>query len=134
MAAHVAVKSAPLPRLEELAELERKWIEALLKRDRETLDHLLAENFLVFTPTGKLNKGQCLDQMSSSDLVLESIVNEDAVVRDYGVEAIVSGIVKLKGRYKGVDLTGRYAYRCSQARLDSEESSRILIADVKVIP
>jgi len=134
MAAHVAAKSAPVPRLEELVELERKWIEALLKRERATLDHLLSENFLVFTPAGKFNKVQCLEAISNGDLLLESITSEEATVRDYGVEAIVGGIVKLKGRYMGADFSGLYAYRCSQARLDNEESSRILIAEVNVIP
>ena len=131
MAAHVAVKSAPVPRLEELVELERRWVEALLKRDRSSLDRLLSENFLVFTSAGKLNKSQCLDEVSSGKLLIETIDCEDAVVRDYGVEAIVSGIVKLTGRYNGTDLNGKYAYRCSQARLDNED--RILIADLKVL-
>jgi len=97
--------------------LQDQWSEAAHNRDAATLNSLLSDYLVVVTPIGKLNKAQCVDELTRGDLTLESITCEEAVVRDYGAEAVVSGIANVKGQYKGRDISGQFRYRWSQLYL-----------------
>jgi ketosteroid isomerase-like protein len=135
MASQMAVQTAPLLSLmaQEVAKLQREWTEAALHGDTGTLNQLLSEDFIVMTPVGELNKAQCMEEIERGDLKFESITCEDAVVRDYGDAAVVSGIVTVKGQYQGRDISGQYGYRSSEAYLKNPMRWQILTGQVRHI-
>ena len=135
MVSQIGVQRAPLLSqiAQEVTKLEREWVEAALSRDAVALDHLLADNFLVTSPFGKLNKAQCIEEINRGEMAFESISREDAIVRDYGDEAVVSGIVKVRGRYKGRDISGHYRYRYSEAYVKCPGRWQLLTGQVNRI-
>jgi hypothetical protein len=118
MVSQMGVQSVrSLTAVEKVRRLESECTEAVIGRDTVALNNLLSDHFLVVTPVGKLNKAQCLEEIQTGNLTFESICWEEAVVRDYGSELVVSGVVSVIGQYKGQDISGQYGYRCSQAHL-----------------
>ncbi len=92
--------------------LEHEWVKAITERDTMTLDHILAESFIITTPFGVFTKHQCLEFFISGELNLESISHDGGtMLHNYGEEAMVNGTVTVKGVYRGRDISGQYRYR-----------------------
>ncbi|MEJ7709440.1 MAG: nuclear transport factor 2 family protein [Pyrinomonadaceae bacterium] len=94
-----------------VTKLVHDWVEAGGKRDTAALDLLLAEGFIISTPFGIVTKSRYLEGITSGEIVLDSVSLDDTTLREYGDEAVVSGIVTVKGQHNGHDISGQYRYR-----------------------
>ncbi len=94
--------------------LEHEWVEAVTKRDTAMLGCILAEDFIIMTPFDVITKTQCLKDLSSGALVLDSVSCDDVTLRDYGTEAVVYGTATVKAHYRGHDISGQYEYQYTE--------------------
>jgi hypothetical protein len=82
-----------------------------VQRDIAKLDRLLADDFTLINPAGKiLNKSQLLADMSPGDLRYESLNYDDIGLRVYRDVSLVTGRVVRKGQYKGQDKRGQFRF------------------------
>jgi hypothetical protein len=76
----------------DLRQLNQRFGEAQVQRDTAQLDQLLADDFTLINPAGKvLSKLQFLADMSSGDLKYESLNYDDVRQRVYPDVAVVTG-------------------------------------------
>ena len=92
-------------RLEQtLMNLEREWVEGLVRRDLAALDRIMANDIVGVGPRGEVwNKAQLIADIKSGDYTIESANVSDMSVRVYGTTAIVTGRYSDKSKYKGKD-------------------------------
>ena len=96
---------------QQVRQLEPQWIEAFLRGDTETLDRILADDFIFTDPEGKLlTKVEWIADMTSGELTFESIHIDDLQVRMYGDAAVANGRVTVKARSKEGGFNGQYCY------------------------
>jgi uncharacterized protein (TIGR02246 family) len=90
-------ETAAIVALEE--RLARAWVE----RDRPFIDGLLAPDWTVTDPSGRvLTKQQVLDEtFSSTERRIESMTIDDMAVRFVGDVAIATGRTRATGSYRG---------------------------------
>jgi len=97
--------------VQELIKLEREFGDAQPRRDIARLKQLIADDFVATVPPGKvINKAEVIAQVTSPDLEMESLVNDDIQVRIYGNVAIVTARGAARGKYKGQDASGQFRY------------------------
>ncbi|HYE65549.1 MAG TPA: nuclear transport factor 2 family protein [Pyrinomonadaceae bacterium] len=135
MLSRMGTQAAPLlsQAAQEVARLESEWVAAALGSDTAALERLLADNFVLTSTTGEINKAQCIEGLKNGDLTFEYIRRDDTTVRDYGDEAVVSGVATVKGQYRGSDISGQYRYRYSEAYAKWAGRWLILIGQVNHI-
>ena len=91
--------------------LNQSFGEAQVRRDIAKLNRLLADDFTLINPAGKiLNKAQFLADMGSGDLRYEWLNYDDIGLRVYRDVALVTGRVVRKGQYKGQDNSGQFRF------------------------
>ncbi len=79
--------------------------------DTETLDRILAEDFIFTDPEGNLlTKAEWIADITSGDLTFESIHIDDLLVRMYGDAAVVNGRVTVKAQSKEGGFNGQNCY------------------------
>ncbi|MGC2238050.1 MAG: nuclear transport factor 2 family protein [Pyrinomonadaceae bacterium] len=93
----------------EIRELERQLIEAILRRDSEFLERILADEATIITPFGDF-VGKKMMTKFDENLVNESIVTDEIEVKVYENTAVVTGRATLKSHYQEQDLSGRYRF------------------------
>jgi ketosteroid isomerase-like protein len=103
---------------EQLKKLEEEWAQAFIKRDGATLNRLLADDYIVIDPNGEVgDKASMIADITSGEVVFESIKYENLKVRVYGSFAIVTGgeIVQMnegdKSSTSGLRFTDVFALR-----------------------
>lgn len=118
LAAGVAQTPKPgMPRAErheskhEIDQLEQNWRDAILHRNVQAMDALLADDYIAITSNGTLqSKDQALANLKSGTLRFSSIDFSDRKVRFYGQTALVTSRAEVKGTTSEGDLTGSYRY------------------------
>ncbi len=96
---------------EDVMLLNQGFGEAQVRRDIAILDRLLADDFTLVNPAGKvLNKPQFLADMSSGDLGYEFLNYDDTGSKVYGDVVLITGRVVRKGQYKGQDNSGQLRF------------------------
>ena len=94
-----------------LTQIERDLTAALLKRNIAAIDPVIASDFVLTTPDGKVQgKAQFINDVKSGDLALEASEITDIKVQVYGDAAVVTYTTTDKGKYKGQDIGGRYRW------------------------
>ena len=91
-----------------LRRLNASWIEAFLRRDTDTLDRIMASDFVFIYPLDGDGKDRFIDDVRSGDLIVESLDRDNVDVRIYGDTAVVTSIDDAKWRYKGHQILGYY--------------------------
>jgi len=83
--------------------LARAWVE----RDRAFIENLLAPEWTVTDPSGRvLTRQQVLEEtFSSSDRQIDSMTVDDVAVRLLGTTAIATGRTRAAGRHRGQPVT-----------------------------
>jgi ketosteroid isomerase-like protein len=86
-----------------LLEIERRLAQAWVEADRSFIDALLAPDWRVTDPSGRiLTKQQVLDEtFSSGDRRIDSMAVDDLHVRSLGSTAVVTGRTRATGTYRG---------------------------------
>jgi ketosteroid isomerase-like protein len=103
---------------QQVMKLEHHVHEAFLQGDAETLDRILAEDFIFTDPEGRLvTKAEWMADMTSGAVTYDSIHQDDLQVRVYGDAAVTIGRVTMKGRSaQEGDFHGQYCYTCMYVR------------------
>src|SRR5262249_19270333 len=83
--------------------LEQRLARAWVERDRSFIENLLAPEWTVTDPSGRvLTRQRVLDEtFSSSDRQVDSMTVDDVVVKMLGTTAIVTGRTRATGQYQG---------------------------------
>jgi ketosteroid isomerase-like protein len=86
-----------------LVDLERRLADAWVQGDRSFIEGLLAPDWTVTDPSGRiLTKQQVLDEtFSSGDRRIDSMTVDDLNVRSLGSTAVVTGRTRATGAYRG---------------------------------
>ena len=98
----------PIEIEQELMRLNDAWVDAFLRRDIDTLDRIMASDFVFIYPLDGDGKDRFIADIKSGDLFVESLVRDNLDIRIYENTAVVSGIDNAKWRYKGHDILGYY--------------------------
>lgn len=89
-----------------LVDLSDQWSKALLNQDAGNLDRILSDDFILINPDGVKTKNEIVDSLKSGDLVVTLCDYSDSTIRIYGDVAIIQGVGKENGRYKGENYSG----------------------------
>lgn len=94
-----------------IAQLERDWVTAIVKKDEAALDRLLAEEFAGVSPTAHYyNKEMAIDDLTKGTYTVESMDLDEVSVNAYGDMAVAFASQQEKSRYAGNDISGHYHY------------------------
>lgn len=95
----------------EIDQLERQWTDALIHRNVQVMEKLLADDYISITANGLLqSKDQTLSNLKDGTLHLDSITFSDRKVRFYGQTALVTSRAEVSGRAPDGDISGSYRY------------------------
>jgi ketosteroid isomerase-like protein len=85
-----------------IAALEQRLARAWVERDRTFIENLLAPDWTVTDPSGRvLTRQQVLDEtFSSSDRQIDVMAVDDVTVRLFGTSAVATGRTRAAGRYQ----------------------------------
>jgi ketosteroid isomerase-like protein len=96
---------------DEIRRIEIEWGEAFERRDMETLDRLMADDYILTDPLGSVrSKAESLAAIARSEVHFESSKSDNVNVRINGDTAVVTGRSTFRGRYKGWSMAGQYQY------------------------
>ncbi len=117
----------------EIDQLEETWANAILHRNVQQMDALLADDYMAITPSGMLvSKDQTLANMRNGTMRFSTIATSDRKVRFYGGTAVVTSRAYVIGTMPEGPLQGSYRYTRVYVRDDqgkwqivSFEASRI---------
>jgi len=96
---------------QEFLDLDRGWVAAYLQGNTELFDRIWTAGFIFTFPFGHfITKEQEIADIKSGDLAFESLSTGGMTVNVYGKTAVMAGRFKMKGQYKGRDISGQYNY------------------------
>ena len=85
-----------------ILELDRRYQKAVKENDAETMDMILAEDFVLVTGVGGVfTKKDLLDEARSGSVVYEKQEDSDRTVRISGNTAVITARLWAKGTEKG---------------------------------
>lgn len=93
---------------QELRQMNDDWLKALVRADRETLDRIMADDFIFAYPMEGDDKTQFIGDVVSGDVRVEHLTMENTGVRIWGSTAVITGKQSANWFYKGHDFSGHY--------------------------
>jgi hypothetical protein len=94
-----------------LMELEKQWVDALMKSDTAKLNAIFAEAYVdTDEHSQRSDKQAVLAVLKSGDLKIESIKLSDMKVYDYGDAAVVTGSAAQVGNFQGHPLAAKVIF------------------------
>lgn len=105
---------------QQVMQIEREWIDAFVRSDTETLERILAEDFIFTDPAGNiLTKAEWIEDMTNGTLKFESIQIDDLKVRVFGNSAAVAnGRTTVKAQSKEGGFNGKFCYTVMYVKRD----------------
>lgn len=95
----------------EIDQLEEAWRNAVLRRDADTMNSLLSDDYIGITPMGTLlSKEQTLSNLRTGGMHLTAIGISDRKVRFYGTTAVVTCSAQVIGATTDGVRSGGYRY------------------------
>jgi ketosteroid isomerase-like protein len=95
----------------EIDQLEEQWRTAILKGDINTMNSLLADDYMAITPTGTLQtKQESLANLRSGSFHVTTLDVSDRKVRIYGDTAVVTSVADVQATTPDGALSGAYRY------------------------
>jgi ketosteroid isomerase-like protein len=95
----------------EIDQLEQNWRDAIMHRNVQAMDALLADDYVAITANGMLqSKEQTLANLKSGTLRFDAIEFSDRKVRFYGETALVTSKAEVKGNRPDGEISGSYRY------------------------
>src|ERR1044071_418155 len=104
---------------QQLKRMSSEWITALLKRDGEALARIMAADCTFTYPLEGDGTEQFIADVTSGDLVVESMTRDNVEIRVFGQTAVLTGLDTAKWTYKGRPITSKY-YRSIQVYAERE--------------
>ena len=95
---------------QDILDLERRFIDACLRSDTETLDSILAAEFVFTDPNGiNLTKREWLDDLRTGEFKFESVEIDKLEARVKGDVATVELILHIKARSRKAGYSGIFS-------------------------
>jgi ketosteroid isomerase-like protein len=95
----------------EIDQLEQTWKDAVIHRNVQAMNTLLADDYIAITANGTLqSKEQTLDNLKAGNLHFSSIEFTDRKVRFYGQTALVTSRAEVNGNAGDGDIAGSYRF------------------------
>ncbi len=95
----------------QVTKLEQDWAQAIVKDGAAAVDKYEADDIISTDPSGRVTtKADDKKDFASGDLKFESAGVSDLKVRTFGNTAVATGMMTIKGTYKGQDISGKYRY------------------------
>jgi ketosteroid isomerase-like protein len=115
-----------------LFDLEQRWARAFLERDAESVDGLLAEDFMaVYADGSRGDRARELEQVASFNQQVDSSRFDEFTARVYGDTAVVSFVHVMVGPVQGepTEISFRYldvwVVRDGEWRCVASQSTRV---------
>jgi ketosteroid isomerase-like protein len=100
---HAAIEVEQLVR-----QLNDDWVKALVRGDVDTLDRIMADDFIFTYPLEGDDKAQFIADVTSGDLKIEHISRQPTGVRVFGNTAVLTARDSATWLYHGRELSGQY--------------------------
>jgi uncharacterized protein (TIGR02246 family) len=89
-------------------QLNDEWVKAVMRRDAESLNRIMADDFFFAYPLEGDDKAQFIADVTSGDLKVEHIRREQVSVRVFGNTAVLTARDSAAWLYHGRELSGQY--------------------------
>jgi ketosteroid isomerase-like protein len=94
-----------------IIQLERDWVNAIVKKDTSTLERLMAADFNGTSPTAHTYPRElAISDLRSGKYVVESMTLDEISVNAFGDVAVAFTSQEEKSRYEGQDTSGHYHF------------------------
>jgi ketosteroid isomerase-like protein len=95
----------------EIDQLEETWKDAVIHRNAQAMETLLADDYIAISANGTLqSKDQALQNLRSGKVQFNSIEFSDRKVRYYAQTALVTSRAEINGITPEGDISGSYRY------------------------
>jgi ketosteroid isomerase-like protein len=91
-----------------LRQMNDDWVKAVVRRDAETLERVMAEDFVFTYPLEGDDRAQFISDVMSGDLIIELLTRHQVNVRVYGSSAVLTARDSAKWIYRGRQFEGQY--------------------------
>src|SRR5688500_14955994 len=92
---------------DEVAKLNRQWMEAYVRRDVQFLDQHLSEDYVSTFPDGKvLDKKGEIESLKSGGVAITEMQPREMSIRIYGDVAVITGQSTIKAQIGGEEVSG----------------------------
>jgi ketosteroid isomerase-like protein len=91
-----------------IREMNEAWVKALVGRDGETLNRIMAEDFFFAYPMEGDDKTQFIADVVSGNVRVEVLERGNVRVRVWGETAVLTAKDSTKWFYQGRDFSGHY--------------------------
>jgi len=105
-------------------------VKAIVRRDEEALERVLAEDFVFTYPLEGDDRAQFISDVLSGDLIVEHITRHQLNVRVFGSTAVLTARDSAKWIYRGRELEGQYKV----IQVYAERDNRWRLVAVQVCP
>ena len=106
----------------EIDQMEESWKEAIVHGNVQTMDKLLADDYIAISANGTLqSKEQTLANLKAGKVQFKTIDLSDRKVRFYGKTALVTSRAAITGNTEEGDISGDYRFTRVYVRDDSGE-------------
>ena len=96
---------------ERISHIEHELVEAYLKRDIESLERIMADEFIITDPHGpSFTKAQYLADLRAERVSFKSLVIDEMDVRVVDGTAVVTGKATANGHSQDGPYTGQYSF------------------------
>ena len=93
---------------EEVLKLEEAFSEAIVGNDVEAIGRLVADDWIKVDPNGEiLERARFFEVIQSGALTHDMMKSENFRIRAYGDSAVVTALLRTKGKFKGQEFTTR---------------------------
>jgi ketosteroid isomerase-like protein len=94
-----------------IGQLEQDWVTAIVYKDTDMLNRLMADDFIAISPNGqRYTKPEAIGDIKSGRYVVESMKLRNLNVRVFGDMAIVTVYQNEKSKFGDEDCSGQYAF------------------------
>lgn len=91
-----------------LREMNDEWVKALVRRDIQTLDRIMAEDFQLAYPMEGDDKAQFISDVTSGNVRVDHLNRENVTVLVWGTAAALTAKDSVKWFYNGREFSGQY--------------------------
>jgi ketosteroid isomerase-like protein len=104
-----------------IAQLEKDWVAAIVKKDTATLDRLLASEFAGTSPTAHTyTKSDAIADIKDSRYLVDKMDLDEVSVNVYGTTAVSFTSQEEKSKYEGKDTSGHYHFTDTWVKKDGK--------------
>jgi ketosteroid isomerase-like protein len=96
---------------ESIAQLEQDWVTAIIQKDTDVLNRIMADDFTAISPNGqRYTRFEAIADLRSGRYAVESMKLRNLNVRVFGDMALVTVYQNEKSKFEDEDCSGQYAF------------------------